>query len=60
MEKYFIPIVIGICLLSTAAITAVGQDYISKHPDRELCVESRSCAINYMHNLEKINQKEQE
>ncbi|HML36706.1 MAG TPA: hypothetical protein PKA19_04660 [Bacillota bacterium] len=60
MGKYFIPIAIGICLLSTAVITAVGQNFISRHPDRELCVESRSCAINYMHHLETKENQEQE
>lgn len=53
MEKFFLRFVITIFLVSTVAVTAVGQDYIRKNPDQEICVESRSCAINYMNNLEK-------
>ena len=53
MEKYFIPLVIAVFILSTAAVAAIGQDYIKKHQGEEICVESRSCAINYMNNLDK-------
>jgi hypothetical protein len=53
MEKYFMPLIIVVLLVSTAAVTAIGQDFINKNPDREICVKSRSCAINYMNNLEK-------
>lgn len=53
MEKYFLPVVIAVVILSTAAITSIGQDFINKNPDQEICVESRSCAINYMNQLEK-------
>lgn len=52
MEKYFIPLIIVVLLLSTAAVTVTGQDFINKNPDREICVKSRSCAINYINNLE--------
>ena len=52
MEKYFIPLVIAVFILSTAAVAAIGQDYIKKHQGETICVESRSCAINYMNNLE--------
>ena len=52
MEKFFLQLVIIIFLVSTVAITAIGQGYISKNPDQKICVESRSCAINYMNNLE--------
>ena len=53
MEKFFLRFVIIIFLVSTVAVTAIGQDYIRKNPDQEICVESRSCAINYMNNLKK-------
>ena len=53
MEKYFLPFVIIFFLTSTVAAAAFGQDYIGKHPGQKICVESRSCAINYMNNLEK-------
>jgi len=53
MEKFFFPLIIAIFLLSTIAVTAIGQEHISKNPDQVICVESRSCAINYMNNLEK-------
>lgn len=53
MEKFFLPLIIAVLLVSTAAVTAIGQDYINKSPDQEICVESRSCAINYMNKLEK-------
>jgi len=53
MEKYFIPLVIAVFILSTTAVAAVGQDYIKKNQGEKICVESRSCAINYMNNLEK-------
>jgi hypothetical protein len=49
MEKFFLPFVIVALLLSTTVMMAVGQDFISKHPDQEICVESRSCAINWQH-----------
>lgn len=53
MEKYFIPLVIAVFILSTSVVAAIGQDYIKKHQGEEICVESRSCAINYMNNLDK-------
>ncbi len=53
MEKFFLQFVIIIFLVSTIAVTAIGQDYIRKNLDQEICVESRSCAINYMNNLKK-------
>lgn len=53
MEKFFLPLIIAIFLLSTLAVTAVGQEHISKNQEQKICVESRSCAINYMNNLEK-------
>jgi hypothetical protein len=53
MEKYFIPLVIAVFILSTATVTAIGQDYIKKHQGETICVESRSCAINYMNNIDK-------
>ena len=56
MEKFFLRIVIIIFLVSTVAVTAIGQDYIRKNPDQKICVESRSCAINYMNNLEKVKE----
>jgi len=53
MEKFFLPFVITVFLLSTVAVTAIGQNYINHNSDQDICVESRSCAINYMNNLEK-------
>lgn len=53
MEKLFLPLIIAVLLLSTTAVTAIGQNHINKNPDQEICVESRSCAINYMNKLEK-------
>ncbi len=53
MEKYFLPLFILVIILSTATVAAVGQNYINKNPDQEICVKSRSCAINYMNKLEK-------
>lgn len=53
MEKYFLPLVLAVFLLSTVAVTAIGQDYIKEHRGEALCVESRSCAINYVNKLEK-------
>lgn len=53
MEKFFLQFVIIIFLVSTVAVTAIGQNYINKNPDQKICVESRSCAINYMNNLDK-------
>lgn len=53
MEKYFIPLVIAIFLLSTTAVAAIGQEYIKERQGEKICVESRSCAIYYMNNLEK-------
>jgi len=53
MEKYFLPLVAAVFLLSTITVAAIGQDYIKKHQGEQICVESRSCAINYMNNLEK-------
>lgn len=53
MEKYFIPLAIAVFILSTAAVAAIGQDYIKEHQGEKICVESRSCAINFMNNLEK-------
>lgn len=53
MEKFFIPFVIAVFLISTIAVTAIGQDYIKKNQGAEICVESRSCAVNYMNNMEK-------
>lgn len=52
MEKYFLPFVISICLLSAMAFMAVGDTYLSKNSNQDICVESRSCAINYMNHLE--------
>lgn len=51
MEKYFIPLVIAVFFLSTVAVATVGQDYIKKHQGEDICVKSRSCAINYVNNL---------
>lgn len=53
MEKFFLPLVIAFLLLSTIAISAIGENYTSRNPDQEICVESRSCAINYINNLKK-------
>ena len=53
MEKVFLKFVIIIFLVSTVAVTAIGQDHIRQNPDREICVETRSCAINYMNKLDK-------
>jgi len=58
MEKFFLQLVIIIFLVSTVAVTAIGQDYIRKNPDQEICVEGRSCAINYMNNLEKDDENQ--
>ncbi len=52
MEKYFLPFIISVCLISTMVLVVVGDDYLSKNPDKDICVESRSCAINYMNKLE--------
>ena len=52
MEKLFFQLVLIIFLVSTVAVTAIGQDYIRKNPDQDICVESRSCAINYMNKLQ--------
>lgn len=60
MEKIFLPLVIAVILLSTIAVTAVGRDHISRNPDQDICVQSRSCAINYMNNLEKDNENQNE
>ena len=59
MEKRFIPFVLTIFILSTIAVAAIGQYHISQNPNEKICVESRSCAINYMNKLEQ-NDKEQE
>ena len=58
MEKYFLTLVIAIFVLSTITVTAIGQDYIKKHQGEQICVESRSCAINYVNNLEKNGEKQ--
>ena len=52
MEKHFLPFAIIVFILSTIAVTAIGQDYLNRNPDQKLCVESRSCAINFMNKLE--------
>jgi hypothetical protein len=51
MEKLFLPLVIAFLILSTMAISAIGEDHLSKRGDQQICVESRSCAINYMNKL---------
>jgi hypothetical protein len=53
MEKYFLPLVIAILVLSTLTVTAVGQDYAKNHQGEQICVESHSCALNYTRNHEK-------
>lgn len=53
MEKFFLPLAIIFLLMSTVAVTAIGQDYANRNPDQDNCVKSRICAINYMNNLEK-------
>ena len=50
MEKYFLPVIIIVFLFSTVTMTVIGQDYINNNPDRDICVKSRSCAINWHQN----------
>jgi len=52
MEKRFLPFAILIFILSTIAVAAIGQNHLNQNPGEKICVESRSCAINYMNKLE--------
>jgi hypothetical protein len=59
MEKLFIRAVAVFFLVTAVAAGAFVQNYINDHPGK-ICVESKSCAINYMNNLNKQNDEEQE
>lgn len=52
MEKYFIPFVIIIMVMSTIVVAAAGDRHLSNTQGEKICVQSRSCAINYMNKLE--------
>jgi hypothetical protein len=52
MEKYFMPFVIIIMIMSTIVVAAAGDHYLSSRQGEKICVQSRSCAINYMNKLE--------
>lgn len=52
MEKLFLRIAVVFFLVTTVAAAAFVQGYINDHPGK-ICVESKSCAINYMNKLEK-------
>lgn len=52
MGKILIPLVIFMLALSTMFVAAIGEPRVDEDGNR-ICVESRSCAIRYMNNLEK-------
>lgn len=51
MEKLLIPLVILILALSTMVVAAIGEARVDENGNK-ICVQSRSCAIRYMNNLE--------
>lgn len=53
MEKFFMPFVIMIFVVSTVIIAVALEFNVSRNSDKDICVESRSCAIRYINNLEK-------
>lgn len=53
MYKYFMPFVIIFILMSTIVVVAAGDRSFKSREGEEICVQSRSCAINYMNNLKK-------
>lgn len=52
MGKIFIPLVVVMLALSTVFVAAIGTERVDENGEK-ICVESRSCAIRYMNNLEK-------
>jgi len=59
MEKLFLRAAAVFFLVTAVAAAAFVQNYIIDHPEK-ICVESKSCAINFMNNLNKQNDEEQE
>lgn len=53
MEKFFIPSVLVIFFISTIIVAVAGESHFERFRNEKICVESRSCAINYMNKLEK-------
>jgi hypothetical protein len=57
MEKLFIRAVAVFFLVTAVAAAAFFQIYINDHPAK-ICVESKSCAINYMNKLNKDDENQ--
>jgi hypothetical protein len=57
MEKLFIRAAGVFILVTAVAAAAFLQNYINDHPAK-ICVESKSCAINYMNNLNKDDENQ--
>ena len=53
MEKRFILIAALMIAVSAMIFAAAGNRYTAQNPDSDICVKSKSCAINYMNHLEK-------
>lgn len=53
MEKFFLPLVLIIVVISVLTFVTAGDAYLTKRGDQEICVKSKSCAINYMNKLNK-------
>ena len=51
MEKLFIRAAAVFFFVTAVAAAAFVQNYITDHPGK-ICVESKSCAINYMNKLD--------
>jgi hypothetical protein len=56
MKKFFIPLIILFVITATVSFVIAGEEIFRKNPQDKICVESRSCAVNYMNNLEKKKQ----
>lgn len=52
MNKYIVLLVIIMLALSTVFVAAIGDPRVDSNGDK-ICVQSRSCAINYMNNLDR-------
>ena len=53
MVRFFIPSVLVIFFVSAVVVAVAGEAHFDRYRNEKICVESRSCAINYMNKLEK-------
>jgi hypothetical protein len=58
MERFFIPSVLVIFFISTVIVAVAGESHFERYRNEKICVESRSCAINYINKLEKNDENQ--